>query len=51
MSDAPFHTTRMGVTFCEKTMPDLVHQVTRLNELLARIAAALETRTTKEKDA
>jgi hypothetical protein len=51
MSETPFHTTRMGATFYETTMPDLVRQVARMNELLARIATALETRTTKEKNA
>ena len=40
MSQIPFHNTRMGHTFFEHTMPELVRQITRLNDLLEQIAAA-----------
>lgn len=33
----PFHTTRMGHTFYEGTMPALVQQLVRLNENLERL--------------
>ena len=42
MNETPFYKTRMGSTFYERTMPALVEQITRLNELLARIAERLE---------
>jgi hypothetical protein len=51
MNDAPFHTTRMGATFYEKTMPELLRQITRMNDLLERLATALEARPSKGKDA
>jgi hypothetical protein len=51
MSETPFHTTRTGATFYEKTMPDLVRQIARMNELLARIATALEAKATGGKNA
>ena len=35
MSD--FYKTRMGQRFYDRTMPDLVKQLERLNELLARL--------------
>jgi hypothetical protein len=44
MSDIPLHRTRMGQTFFERTLPELVKQLTRLNENLERIAACLEVR-------
>jgi hypothetical protein len=44
MSEIPFHLTRRGRTFYEHTLPELVRQLTRLNERLdgfeARMAAA-----------
>ena len=42
MSETPFFKTRMGHTYYEHTMPELVRQITRLNELLGRLAAAQE---------
>lgn len=33
---AQFHQTRMGQRFFEHTMPELVRQLTRLNDLLVR---------------
>jgi hypothetical protein len=41
MSEVPFYRTQMGHRFFEQTMPELVRQLTRLNELLER---ALEER-------
>ena len=32
-----FHKTRMGQRFYERTMPELVQQIERLNELLERL--------------
>ena len=34
---AEFYQTRMGVRFYEHTMPELVKQLERLNELLERL--------------
>ena len=36
MSDTPFFRTQMGHRFFEHTMPELVRQITRLNDLLER---------------
>ena len=36
MSETPFYNTRMGHRFYESTMPALVKQLERLNELLTR---------------
>ena len=37
MSETPFYNTRMGHRFYESTMPALVKQLERLNELLERL--------------
>jgi hypothetical protein len=37
MADVPFHLTRMGQIYCEKTLPELVRQIERLNGLLERL--------------
>ena len=37
MNETPFFMTRMGHTYYEHTMPELVRQITRLNELLERL--------------
>ncbi len=37
MSEIPFYKTRMGHRFYESTMPALVKQLERLNELLERL--------------
>ena len=34
MSDIPFYRTRIGQQFYDRTMPELVRQITRLNDLL-----------------
>lgn len=39
MADIPFFRSRMGQRFYEHTMPELVRQLTRLNDLLERGAA------------
>ena len=36
MSGVPFQQTRMGQRFYEHTMPELVRQLTRLNDLLEK---------------
>lgn len=36
MSDVPLHATRTGQRFYERTLPELVRQIERLNELLER---------------
>jgi len=38
MADIQFFQTRMGQRFYESTMPELVRQLTRLNDLLQRFA-------------
>jgi len=43
MSDVQFFQTRMGRTFYEHTMPELVREIKKLNELLQKlIEASLE---------
>ncbi len=37
MSETPFFKTRMGHQFYDRTMPALVKQLERLNELLERL--------------
>jgi hypothetical protein len=37
MSDVPFYRTQMGHRFYERTMPELVRQLTRLNTILERV--------------
>lgn len=39
MPEIQFFQTRMGQRFYESTMPELVRQLTRLNDLLERIVA------------
>ena len=40
MPDVPFHLTRNGRLFYERTMPELVRQLARMNDLLERLAVA-----------
>ncbi len=42
MDYAPFHKTRMGEKFFCKTVPDLIRQLERLNELLERLVKQSE---------
>jgi hypothetical protein len=39
MDHVPFYQTRMGQQFYERTLPELVRQVERLNDLLERLVA------------
>lgn len=41
---AEFHETRMGQRFYEHTAPEIAKQLERLNDLLERVARALEAR-------
>ena len=40
-----FYLTRMGKTFYDHTMPTIAKELARLNDLLERIAVALEATT------
>ncbi len=42
MSETPFFRTRMGQAFYERTMPELVKQIARLNELLEQLVRQLD---------
>lgn len=42
MSDGPFYRTRMGRQFYDRTMPRLVNELVRLNELIERLVVRLE---------
>ncbi len=42
--ETPFYKTRMGQRFYERTAPELVRQLERLNELLERLVATQERR-------
>ena len=48
MNETPFFKTRMGQRYYEHTAPELVRQLTRLNELLERLVAVQEPK--REKD-
>ena len=41
MSGIPFHNTRMGHTFFEHTLPELVRQLTRLGDILEKLVERL----------
>jgi hypothetical protein len=38
MSETPFHQTAMGRDFYERTIPALVREISRLNDILAKLA-------------
>ncbi len=44
MAEIPFYATRMGRQFYESTMPRLVEQLERLNDLLARLVEQQQTK-------
>jgi hypothetical protein len=44
MSAPPFHHTLLGHRFYERQLPELIRQLTRLNDLLERGLAAFEAR-------
>ena len=46
MSEPQFFQTRMGKQFYEATMPNLVKQLARLNELLERLVERLDADST-----
>ena len=46
-NDVQFYQTRMGRQFYEVTIPELIRQIARLNDLLA---LAVEARVTKPED-
>jgi len=47
-NETPFYLTRMGREFYDRTMPDLVRQLIRLNNNLERALAAAERNTKAE---
>ncbi len=51
MNETPFFMTRMGQRFYEHTVPELVRQIERLNELLERLVAAQERQPRNPDDA
>ena len=51
MSEPKFFQTRMGQRFYEHSVPELVRQLERLNELLERLLAAQERRVKDDADA
>ena len=51
MNETPFFMTRMGQRFYEHTVPELVRQLERLNELLERLVAAQELQPRNPDDA
>ena len=51
MSEPQFFHTRMGQRFYEHTMPELVRQLERLNELLERLLMAQERKQGTKDDA
>ena len=51
MSEPKFFQTRMGQRFYEHTMPELVRQLERLNELLEQLVLAQERQRQERDDA
>ena len=50
MSEPKFFQTRMGQQFFERTMPELVRQIARLNELLERLVDRKEAGANEDGD-
>ena len=48
MSDIQFFQTKMGRQFYDVTMPELVRQITRLNDLLALTVELMEEKPEKK---
>ena len=44
MNDIPFHLTVQGKRFFEGTLPALIAELARLNELLAQVVAEIEAK-------
>jgi len=51
MSETPFFKTRMGHRFYEHTVPELVRQMERLNDLLERLVVIEEREDQRSDDA
>jgi len=51
MDHAPFYKTRGGEKFLFKTVPDLIRQLERLNDVLERLVATRERDERKSDDA
>ena len=49
--ETPFYKTRMGQRFYERTSPDLVRQLERLDEVLERLVAIREREGRENDDA
>ena len=50
MSEVQFFQTRMGQKFYEVTMPELVRQIHRLNDMLALAVELMEKKTKDNSD-
>ena len=50
MSETPFFKTRMGHQFYDRTMPALVKQLERLNDILDRLVDRQERAAQSEKE-
>ena len=50
MSDVDFYRTRMGHTYYEHTLPELVRQIKRLNDLLERLVEKSDQPVDAEQD-
>ena len=51
MSEPQFFQTRMGRTYYEHTLPEIVRQLARMNELLQRMVKELERKEGRNGDA
>ncbi len=51
MDYPPFYKTRMGEKFYCKTVPDMIRQLERLNDLLDRLVSAQDPRRRENDDA
>jgi hypothetical protein len=50
MNDIQFYQTKMGRQYYEVTMPELVRQITRLNDMLALAVELMEKKTKDDGD-
>ena len=50
MSETPFYKTRMGQQFYDRTMPAMVKQLERLNDILERLVDRQERAAQSEKE-
>jgi hypothetical protein len=48
MNDVPFYQTKMGRQYYDVTMPELVRQLTRLNDMFALFVELLEKRVAQD---